>query len=414
MGYGSRLSEIRLLTPPATTKRTMPEQAHAAPKRPPSTHHLGAEKGPHHHKSYHLRHHDASDAIGRQRGSVATARNARWEHEGDPRYAASLKWKERQAAEAAAPVNQHDHVKAHDMTLDHDAEHDKHVPSVGVHPTPQLSRRPSPRRHRLSIRANPFSVRSGKKLTWTNVTMELVSNDAKEGCRKICPCVDNTNDTENESDTNRERKQILDNCWGEVPEKEITAILGPSGAGKTSLLNILAGRATTRGKLRVSADVRLNNYSVDPTKQAVRKQIAFVPQDDSLQITATPREAIRFSAKMRLSAKTSETELDALTSVMLSELGLKDCKDTIIGGALVKGISGGERKRTAVGVELVTKPALVFLDGELVHATIAVVGITVCRREEWYVMLHGENRYIHSILSLLSHFTQIYQNPHRD
>ena len=155
----------------------------------------------------------------------------------------------------------------------------------------------------------------------------------------------------------------------------------------------------------MSADVRLNNYSVDPTKQAVRKQIAFVPQDDSLQITATPREAIRFSAKMRLSAKTSETELDALTSVMLSELGLKDCKDTIIGGALVKGISGGERKRTAVGVELVTKPALVFLDGELMHATIAVVGITVCRREEWFVKLHGETRYVHSILSLLSHFT---------
>lgn len=361
----------------------------------PPAHHLGVvEKGPHHHKSYHLRHHDASDAIGRQRGSVATARNARWENEGDPRHAASLKWKERQAqaAVAAAPVNPHDRVKAnetpetaHEMILDHDVELGKHMASVGVHPPPNISQRPSsPRHHRLSIRANPFSIRSGKKLTWTNVTMELVSGDAKGGCRKSCPCIDNTKDTEkeNKSDTTRERKLILDNCYGEVPEKEITAILGPSGCGKTSLLNILAGRAKSRGKLRVSADVRLNNYSVDPTKQAVRKQIAFVPQDDSLQITATPREAIRFSAKMRLSAKTSETELDNLTDVMLSELGLKECQHTIIGGALVKGISGGERKRTAVGVELVTKPALIFLDGELVHGNIFVVDIVVCQREE--------------------------------
>ena len=206
--------------------------------------------------------------------------------------------------------------------------------------------------------------------------MDLVSGDAKGGCRKNCPCIDNAKHTENECDTRRakytenecdkrrERRLVLDSCWGEVPEKEITAILGPSGSGKTSLLNILAGRAKSRGKIKVSADVRLNNYSVDPTKQTVRKQIAFVPQDDSLQITATPREAIRFSAKMRLSAKTSEAELNDLTSVMLSELGLKDCQDTIIGGELVKGVSGGERKRTAVGVELVTKPALVFLDGE--------------------------------------------------
>lgn len=240
--------------------------------------------------------------------------------------------------------------------------------------------------------------------------MELANGDAKQGCRKSCPCVDNARDTENESDTRRERKLILDNCWGEVPEKEITAILGPSGSGKTSLLNILAGRAKSRGELRVSAEVRLNNYSVDPTKQAVRKQIAFVPQDDSLQITATPREAIRFSAKMRLSAKTSEAELDDLTSVMLLELGLKECQHTIIGGALVKGISGGERKRTAVGVELVTKPALIFLDGELVYITVFIVDITVCQKGGVvYVALC-----YYSILSLLSHYTCMYQNLHRD
>lgn len=155
---------------------------------------------------------------------------------------------------------------------------------------------------------------------------------------------------------------MLDNVWGEIPKQKITAILGPSGAGKTSLLNILAGRARSRGIISISSDIRLNNYPVDPTKMNVRKQIAFVAQDDSLQITSTPRECIRFSAKLRLSRTTSDGEIDKLVETMLAELGLSLCADTLVGGPLLKGISGGERKRTSVGVELVVKPSLVFLD----------------------------------------------------
>jgi len=90
--------------------------------------------------------------------------------------------------------------------------------------------------------------------------------------------------------------------------------MGPSGAGKSTLLNILAGRTRTKGNLTVSADVRLDNFSVDPTDVEVRKQIAFVAQDDSLNATSTPREAIRFSAKLRLPRTTTEEELDALVS----------------------------------------------------------------------------------------------------
>ena len=157
-------------------------------------------------------------------------------------------------------------------------------------------------------------------------------------------------------------RKLLDSVWGEVPGKQTTAIMGPSGAGKTSLLNILAGRTTTRGRITVASDIRLNNYSVDPTNLDVRQQIAFVAQDDSLQVTSTPRESIRFSAKLRLPRSTTEEQLNTLTTRMLEELGLIDCADTICGGALIKGISGGQRKRTSVGVELVTKPALVFLD----------------------------------------------------
>lgn len=190
----------------------------------------------------------------------------------------------------------------------------------------------------LEARDDPFAPREGKTLTWQNVNMVLAGEKG-----------------------DKDRK-LLDTVWGEVPAKQTTAIMGPSGAGKTSLLNILAGRAATRGRITINADIRLNNYSVDPTNVNVRKQIAFVAQDDSLQVTSTPREAIYFSAKLRLPRYMTEAQLVKLTKRMIVELGLEDCADTIVGGALIKGISGGQRKRTSVGVELVTKPALVFLD----------------------------------------------------
>ena len=194
---------------------------------------------------------------------------------------------------------------------------------------------------------DPFMPREGRDLVWKSVNMTLNNPSNK-----------NSDDCNN----NNKPKKILDNVWGEVPKRQVTAIMGPSGSGKTSLLNILAGRTKTNGMITVTADVRLNNYIVDPTNMDVRKKVAFVAQDDSLQVTATPREAILFSAKLRLPASMTQHELISLTDRMIRELGLDDCANTVVGGSLVKGLSGGERKRTSVGVELVTRPALVFLD----------------------------------------------------
>uniref|UniRef100_A0A7S2VZ86 ABC transporter domain-containing protein n=1 Tax=Eucampia antarctica TaxID=49252 RepID=A0A7S2VZ86_9STRA len=185
---------------------------------------------------------------------------------------------------------------------------------------------------------DPFLPREGKALTWTSLNMSVAGKKGKED------------------------KILLNNLWGEAPKQEITAIMGPSGSGKTSLLNILAGRLQTTGSLTVTSDIRLNNFKVDPSNMKVRKQIAFVAQDDSLASTSTPRECLMFSAKLRLPRATLERQLIVLTDRLLEELGLSHCADTYVGGPLLKGISGGERKRTSVGVELVVRPALVFLD----------------------------------------------------
>uniref|UniRef100_A0A7S2LEQ2 ABC transporter domain-containing protein n=1 Tax=Leptocylindrus danicus TaxID=163516 RepID=A0A7S2LEQ2_9STRA len=186
------------------------------------------------------------------------------------------------------------------------------------------------------MRMDPFSPREGKELAWKGVNMTLTS---KEG-----------------------EKHLLTNIYGDVPKKNVTAIMGPSGAGKTSLLNILAGRASSHGNLTIESDVRLDGKTIDPTNPNNRKLVAFVAQDDSLPASTTPREAIKFSAKLRLPNTTTDDEIDNITERMLKELGLESCSDTFVGGPLLKGLSGGERKRTSVGVELVVKPDIVFLD----------------------------------------------------
>lgn len=72
--------------------------------------------------------------------------------------------------------------------------------------------------------------------------------------------------------------------------------------------------------------------------------------------TATPREALMFSANMRLPPDTPKEQLVSKVDKLLEDLGLNVCADVIIGGALIKGISGGQRKRTSVGVEVISDP----------------------------------------------------------
>eukprot|EP00602_Paraphysomonas_sp_CaronLab_P009194 CAMPEP_0185032880 /NCGR_PEP_ID=MMETSP1103-20130426/21378_1 /TAXON_ID=36769 /ORGANISM="Paraphysomonas bandaiensis, Strain Caron Lab Isolate" /LENGTH=637 /DNA_ID=CAMNT_0027568947 /DNA_START=61 /DNA_END=1974 /DNA_ORIENTATION=- len=154
-------------------------------------------------------------------------------------------------------------------------------------------------------------------------------------------------------------KYILRDCWGSVESGNVCAILGPSGSGKSSLLNVIGGRQSSGPSIDVSGKFYVNGKSIDPMK--FRKNIAYVMQDDALMATATPREALQFSAALRL-PKQSFSDINDRVAQTLSALGIAECADTVIGNALIKGISGGQRKRTSVGIELITNPSLLLLD----------------------------------------------------
>ena len=142
---------------------------------------------------------------------------------------------------------------------------------------------------------------------------------------------------------------------------KLTAIMGPSGSGKTTLLNILAGRAgkaSIKGS-ELTGDVSLDGRIIDPIKE--RTQFAYVMSEDSLFPTLTPKESLMYAAKLRLPHMT-QADRDLRVERLLSALKITNCADTLIGDERMKGISSGERKRTAVGVELVHDPSLVLLD----------------------------------------------------
>ena len=106
--------------------------------------------------------------------------------------------------------------------------------------------------------------------------------------------------------------------------------------------------------------IEVGGHAIDPVQ--FRKNIAYVMQEDALMATATPREALTFSALLRLPAETTTETIEKIVNNLLEELGIMDCADTMIGNILIKGISGGQKKRTSVGVEMITDPSLLFLD----------------------------------------------------
>ena len=153
-------------------------------------------------------------------------------------------------------------------------------------------------------------------------------------------------------------KQILHSVSGYARPGEMVAIMGASGSGKTSLLNILGQRQNVSKGCKIDGMIKCN--AIDVEKGDFGKIGAFVMQDDILIETMTPFESFCFAAKLRTNLSSKEVEQKA--DVMIDRLQLRDCRDTRIGGFTIKSISGGERKRTCIGYELITDPNLILLD----------------------------------------------------
>ncbi len=153
------------------------------------------------------------------------------------------------------------------------------------------------------------------------------------------------------------QKVILSNISGSVPSAQLSAILGPTGSGKSSFLDILAMR---KRKEWVSGSVFVNGR---PMTSKFKRMSGYVVQTDILQGMMSVRENIQFSARLRLKDTLySPEERDRLVEMVIEELGLTKCADTLVGNELIRGISGGEKKRTNIACELVTRPAVLFVD----------------------------------------------------
>ncbi|MFD6299009.1 FHA domain-containing protein [Streptomyces sp. NPDC060235] len=147
-------------------------------------------------------------------------------------------------------------------------------------------------------------------------------------------------------------KQILKDVSFGVPEKSLVAVIGPSGSGKSTLLKALTGyRPANQG------DVLYDNRNLYKQFAELRQRIGLVPQDDILHKELTVKKALKYAAKLRFPADTTGQEREARIDEVLRELKLDVHKEK-----KVTSLSGGQRKRVSVALELLTKPSLIFLD----------------------------------------------------
>ncbi|CAD7697824.1 unnamed protein product [Ostreobium quekettii] len=135
------------------------------------------------------------------------------------------------------------------------------------------------------------------------------------------------------------------------------AIMGPSGAGKTTLLDILSGRKMDMG---VTGDIRLSGHRLSAPK--LRKACGYVLQDDVLPGTSTVWEYIMFHAQLRLPRGTEAGKIEERVKQIMDDLGLNKVANSYIGDSMVRGLSGGEKRRVSIACELLTQPGVLILD----------------------------------------------------
>ncbi|XP_023120629.2 ATP-binding cassette sub-family G member 8 [Amphiprion ocellaris] len=154
------------------------------------------------------------------------------------------------------------------------------------------------------------------------------------------------------------KQTAINNLSLRVHSGQMLAVIGSSGCGKTSLLDIITCR--DEGGTMKSGQILINGKPNTP--QLVKKSIAHVRQDDRLLPHLTVRETLSFVAKLRLPTHFTQAQRDQRVDDVIAELRLRQCAHTRVGNDYVRGVSGGERRRVSIAVQLLWNPGILILD----------------------------------------------------
>lgn len=159
------------------------------------------------------------------------------------------------------------------------------------------------------------------------------------------------------------RKVILQSVTTTFQAGVLNVIMGPSGSGKTSLLNAMALRLRSSVGTKYRPSGKLTFNGAVPSDSVIRSVCSYVCQDDdALLPSLTVRETLRFAAGLRLPSFMSTEEKYRRAEEVLMKMGLKDCANNLIGSDMIKGISGGEKRRVSIAVQVLTDPRILLLD----------------------------------------------------
>ncbi|ONI03234.1 hypothetical protein PRUPE_6G246200 [Prunus persica] len=157
--------------------------------------------------------------------------------------------------------------------------------------------------------------------------------------------------------SNANTKVLLNGISGEAREGELMAVLGASGSGKSTLIDALADRIS---KDSLKGSITLNGEALD--SRLLKVISAYVMQDDLLFPMLTVEETLMFSAEFRLPRSLSKSKKKARVQALIDQLGLRNAATTVIGDEGHRGVSGGERRRVSIGIDIIHDPIVLFLD----------------------------------------------------
>ncbi|KAE9060633.1 hypothetical protein PF006_g31600, partial [Phytophthora fragariae] len=153
------------------------------------------------------------------------------------------------------------------------------------------------------------------------------------------------------------KKTILNNVSGRSAPSELTAIMGPSGSGKTTLVDLLADRLSSG---LMTGAIELNGS--ERVTKTFRAVTSYVAQEDTLLGSFTVAETMNMAARLSLPNSVVMTDIHSRVESVMDAMGLGACRNTLVGDIFRKGLSGGQKRRLRIAIELLSNPSILILD----------------------------------------------------